>query len=144
MNEVSNQDVSPARLSARVNTTCFACGADNPRGLRLVFEEGADGTMNALWTPDRMLEGFDGIVHGGLVSTVLDESMAKAVVASGAEALTVEIRVRFRKHVVAEQTLRASGWIAETNKRVIRAEASLTDAEGTELAHAWASFLVLK
>jgi acyl-coenzyme A thioesterase PaaI-like protein len=144
MNEESNQDGSPARLSARVNATCFACGPDNPRGLRLVFEQGADGAMSASWTPDRTLEGFDGIVHGGLVSTVLDESMAKAVVASGAEALTVEIRVRFRKHVVADQALRVCGWITETNKRVIRAEASLTDAEGAELAHAWASFLALK
>ncbi|HUY95404.1 MAG TPA: PaaI family thioesterase [Terracidiphilus sp.] len=144
MNEEVNQAASPPRLSARVNSSCFACGADNPRGLRLQFEPGDQGKMSAAWTPDGTLEGFDGIIHGGLVSTVLDESMAKAVIASGAEALTVELRVRFRRPVAANAALRVSGWVTERNKRMLQAEAALTDADGTELAHGWASFLVLR
>ena len=144
MQEDMNPGDAPARLTARANTSCFACGTDNPRGLRLIFEKGQQGEMTAAWTPDSTLEGFDGIIHGGLVSTVLDESMAKAVIESGAKALTAELRVRFRRHVVAQQALRVSGWITETNKRMLRAEAALTDANGAELAHGWASFLVLK
>lgn len=141
---MSEEMTESSRLTARVNSSCFACGVDNPRGLHLVFEKGAGGEMSAAWTPDATLEGFDGIVHGGLVSTVLDEAMAKAVIDSGAEALTVEIRVRFRRHVVANRALRVSGWVTESKKRMIQAEAALTDADGGELAHGWASFLVLK
>ena len=144
MQEDENLSDVSARLSARVNQSCFVCGMDNPRGLRLVFEKGENGEMSAQWIPDRSTEGFDGIVHGGLVGTVLDESMAKAVTASGAEALTAELRVRFRRHVVAGAALRVCGWITETKKRKICAEATLTDADGSELAHAWAAFLVLK
>lgn len=144
MSEEMTQAAAPTPLSARVNSSCFACGTDNPRGLRLVFEEGERGEVSAAWTPESTLEGFEGIVHGGLVSTVLDESMAKAVIASGAEALTVELRVRFRRPVAAQAALRVSGWVTERNKRMLQAEASLTDAGGTELAHGWASFLVLR
>lgn len=139
-----NSSDTTARLSARVNSSCFVCGMENPRGLRLVFAKGERGEMWAPWAPDRTAEGFDGIVHGGLVSTVLDESMAKAVAASGAEALTAELRVRFRRHVAAGAALRVCGWITETKKRMIRTEAALEDCDGAELAHAWATFLVLK
>ena len=80
-------------------SSCFACGPDNPRGLHLVFEKTADGAMTAEWIPEPEMEGYQGIVHGGLVSTVLDEAMAKVVDASGAKALTAELRVRFRQQV---------------------------------------------
>lgn len=100
--------------------------------------------MWAIWTPEKALEGFDGIVHGGIVSTVLDESMAKAVIASGVEALTAELRVRFRRQVVAEHPVQVSGWVTSQQKRVVHAEASLIDANHTELAHAWSSFLILR
>jgi acyl-coenzyme A thioesterase PaaI-like protein len=132
------------RLAARVNSSCYVCGTDNPRGFHMIFELSDQGEMSAAWTPDSTLEGFEGIVHGGVVSTVLDESMAKAVAASGVEALTAELRVRFRHHVVSGSPLRVRGWITERNKRMIRAEAALLDQAGSELAHAWSSFLVLK
>lgn len=144
MQEDMNRSDVPSPLFARVNSSCFVCGMDNPRGLRLIFVKGERGEMSATWTPDRTTEGFDGIVHGGLVGTVLDESMAKAIAASGAEALTAELRVRFRRHIVAGNPLRVCGRITETKKRVIRAESTLTDSDGAELAHGWASFLVLK
>jgi acyl-coenzyme A thioesterase PaaI-like protein len=132
------------RLSARAQSSCFACGPDNPHGLRLKFDKSENSEMTAEWSPERSTEGFDGIVHGGIVSTVLDEAMAKAVVAAGLEALTDELRVRFRRHVVSGSPVRIRGWIESRNKRVIKTEAALTGPDGTELAHAWASFLALK
>lgn len=139
-----NDAESSAPPSARPQSFCFACGPDNPHGLRLVFTRTERGEMTAEWTPDATTEGWQGIVHGGIVSTVLDESMAKAVAASGVEALTAELRVRFRRHTSAGTPVRVCGWIAGRRKRVIQTEATLTDPEGVEFAHAWASFLVLK
>ena len=133
-----------ARLEARLNSSCYVCGLDNPRGLHLVFERSEGGEMSATWTPDSTLEGFEGIVHGGLVSTVLDESMAKAVAATGVEALTAELRIRFRHHVIAGNPLVVCGWVTESSTRVIRAEAKLLDSARMELAHGWSSFLVLR
>ncbi len=124
--------------------SCFACGPENPRGLHLLFEKGDSGEMSAELTPGPEMEGYLGIVHGGLVSTVLDEAMAKVVDASGAAALTAELRVRFRHHVSSGRTVRVRGWMTSHHKRVITTEAELTSADGVELAHAWAVFLALK
>jgi len=121
---------------------CVVCGPDSPNGLHLQFQIDA-GTIVANWTPTAEWEGFRGIVHGGIVATVLDEAMSKAVAATRCEALTGELRVRFRHRVAAGESLRIRGWIVKRARRLITTEATLTAADGSERAHAWASFLTL-
>jgi acyl-coenzyme A thioesterase PaaI-like protein len=99
--------------------------------------------VNALWTPTDAWEGFQNIIHGGIISTVLDEAMSKAVVLAGCEAPTGELRVRFRQHVAPGETLQVRAWVAGRRKRLIETEATLTGAGQVEYAHAWASFLAL-
>jgi hypothetical protein len=66
----------------RVEGNCFACGSRNPQGLHLCFETGPDGCVAAPWQPSPIFQGYEGIIHGGIISTVLDEAMAKAVIAA--------------------------------------------------------------
>ena len=132
------------RIGARSQSSCFACGPDNSRGLRLHFQGNEAGEMVAEWIPESELEGFQGIVHGGIVSTVLDEAMSKVVAASGAKAVTAELRVRFRMHVASGRIVHVRGWIDSHYKRMTKTEAVLTSSDGSELAHAWATFLALK
>lgn len=139
----SHHDLFSRPLRAQAQSGCIVCGPDHPRGLRIRYELDPSGTVTADWTPTSEWEGFQGIVHGGIVSTVLDEAMSKAVVASRCEALTGELRVRFRRHVEAGEELRIRAWIVECRKRLITAEATLTDSGGSERAHAWAAFLTL-
>jgi acyl-coenzyme A thioesterase PaaI-like protein len=143
MSQGFSSQVREEALHAQSQSACFVCGQDNASGLRLKFHLERDGAMAARWTPDSAFEGFHGIIHGGVVSTVLDEAMSKAVAAAGAEALTAELRVRFRHHVATGGDYRVRGWIVRRHKRVIDAEAALTAADGTEHAHAWAKFLSL-
>ena len=124
--------------------SCFACSPDNSRGLHLDFHKDECGTMTAQWIPSADLEGFRGIAHGGIVSTVLDEAMAKAVAATGADALTAEMRVRYRREVSTGVSVFVQGWIEDRKRRMFRTEASLTGPDGSELAHAWATFLEVK
>lgn len=137
---------SPAKLSVnlRQESSCFACAPDNLRGLRLNFTLNERGESVADWIPDLTLEGFAGIIHGGIIATVLDESMAKAIIAAGLNALTAELRVRLRQHLAPGQPVRVRGCITDRNRRMIHTEATLEDASGVELAHAWAVFLVVK
>jgi acyl-coenzyme A thioesterase PaaI-like protein len=135
---------SDAELRARRQSGCFVCGPENPRGLRLVFRSSETGEMSATWNPGSDFEGFQGIVHGGLVSTVMDEAMSKAVAESGSEALTAELRVRFRQPVASGQAYLVRGWIVDRRKRVIEAEASVSAVDGAEHAHGWARFFSLK
>ena len=125
-------------------STCFACGADNVRGLHLHFQKNENEEMVAEWTPEAHLEGYTGIIHGGIISTVLDEAMAKIVAAQGGSALTGELRVRFKRMVASGERVVISGWIASSNKHMIRAEARLSAVDGAELAHGWGTFLVSK
>lgn len=144
MSEQTNNYAIEDVIGALPQSSCFACGPDNPHGLRLRFETVETGESLAEWTPDAFTEGFRGIVHGGVVCTVLDEAMSKAVAATGTPAFTAELRVRLRQHVVPGCQVRVRGWISNKAKRLIKSEASITDSEGTELAHAWASFLTAK
>ncbi|MGC9197829.1 MAG: PaaI family thioesterase [Acidobacteriaceae bacterium] len=138
----SNQD--KAGITVSPQGSCFVCGCENPHGLRLQFEMGKSGESFAEWSPGEFTEGFRGIVHGGIICTVLDEAMSKAVAAAGHPALTAELRVRLRHHVAPHQTFRVRGWIESCVKRLVKTEAEITDADGTEFAHAWASFLMVK
>ena len=122
-------------------SSCFVCAPTHPSGMRIRYDLAADGSVEARWTPDRSWEGFPGIVHGGIVCTILDEAMSKAVSALGCKALTAELKVRFRRPVPPGQELAIRGWIIDRCKRRLRTEAIVTSVDGSELAHAWGSFL---
>lgn len=144
MTESPRTDGDKTRIEAPAQNRCFACGQENPHGLRLQFQTAQTGESAAEWVPGSFTEGFRGIVHGGIVSTVLDEAMSKAVAAAGWHALTAELRVRMRRHVPPERLVRVRGWINSRSTRLIKTEAAITSAEGVELAHAWGSFLTVK
>ena len=134
----------PARLPvAQPQSGCIVCGPDHPHGLRIRYETGAGGTVAATWVPTSAWEGFRGIVHGGIVTTVLDEAMSKAVAAAGHRALTGELRVRFRRPVEPGKELRIHAWVAGRRRTLIDTEATLTAPDGSEQAHAWAAFMAL-
>lgn len=89
---------------------CFACGPRNPIGLRLSFEWDG-GLLRASFVPRKEHQGYMDIVHGGIISTVLDECMAQAAISEfGVMAATVDIRVRFRQALkVGEETIAEAG-----------------------------------
>lgn len=124
----------------RRNTACVVCGTQNPTGLQITFRSSMDGAT-ATWIPATGWESFEGIVHGGIIGTVLDEAMSQAIIARGWEALTVELTVRFRGRVTPGDRLQVRGWVADRRRRRIRAEATLIADAGEERAHAWATFL---
>ena len=130
-------------LQAAPHSRCFVCGRDNAHGLHTQFSSDPAGAAEADWTPVASWEGFHGIIHGGIVATVLDEAMSKAVAAAKCQALTGELRVRYRHYVSTGEALHVRGWIVKRAKRLIATEATLTAADGSERAHAWARFLTL-
>ena len=130
-------------LSALPQDACIACGPNHPHGLRIKYELAAEGLVTANWIPTPEWEGFRGVVHGGIISTVLDEAMSKAVTATECEALTGEIRVRFRHRVQTGEKFQIKGWVVRRTKRLIETEGTLTAADGSERAHAWAVFSAL-
>ncbi len=68
--------------------------------------------------------------------------MSQAIIAREWEALTVELRVRFRARVSPGDRLHVRGWIVEKKGRKILTEATLKTHGDVERAHAWATFLI--
>lgn len=120
---------------------CFACGLDNPRSLGLEFVTDSDGTVTASWTGAGWYQGYPGIVHGGILCTLLDEGMAKAVQESGAIGVTAKMEVRFRKPASTGVELIVTGWIEDRRGKRIKARGEIKDKKGQLLAEGKALFI---
>jgi acyl-coenzyme A thioesterase PaaI-like protein len=125
---------------AREDGSCFACGADNPIGLRLRFRF-AGGRTETTFVPAREHQGFAGIIHGGLVGLVLDEAMAKVLSMQGIEALTCEFTMRLRRAVTVGEPLRVAARLVRARRRLFELEAAADGAAGETVATARAKFL---
>jgi acyl-coenzyme A thioesterase PaaI-like protein len=116
------------------NQRCFVCGKDNPDGLHLEFEpEGATGVRTTFVIPDRF-QGFAGVAHGGILTTILDECMVNTVWLRGSTAVTARLEVRLRRPVsVGERvTFRAEVVRESSNRFEVASQARLDD--GTLIA----------
>ena len=127
--------------NARTDHECFGCGQQNPVGLRLRFTPGNDG-VKASFTPSPEHQGFHDVVHGGIISTVLDEAMAWAVARARIWAVTGEMRVRFRHPLsVGEPTIATAG-VSEIRGRIVTTSAELVrDGDRLTIATASATFV---
>lgn len=121
---------------------CFVCGESNAHGLQLRFT--TDGHL--VQTHFRLRPahiGFRGIVHGGILSTVLDEIMVWAcAVPTRRFALCAELKVRFLNPVRPEEEVVATGQLVANRKnRLFEARAALTQPGGQSLAEATGKYL---
>ncbi len=114
---------------------CFVCGKNNVSGLRLRFEiDKEKQTLKTTFIAGPTFQGWDGIVHGGIICTLLDEAMAKLVYELGYPAVTASIEVKFKKPAPILETLLVHGEITEVSRRLVKAKARVAKEDGTLLA----------
>ncbi len=114
---------------------CFACGKENPIGLKLNFTLDKD-RVRATFTPGKFHQGWDDIIHGGLISTVLDEAMSYATYFAAAKCVTGEIAVRFKRPLKVGQSVTVTAWITRNARRYLETRAELKLSDGTLVAEA--------
>jgi acyl-coenzyme A thioesterase PaaI-like protein len=114
---------------------CFACGRDNPSGLSLDFRNENGKTVSS-FTPLKIHQGFKDIVHGGIITTILDEAMMKAVLSREIKALTAEIYVRFKSPLMVGDACIIEAEIKKMGTRLIETSARLIKDSGTVVAEA--------
>ena len=127
--------------AARFDHACFGCGDDNPIGLHLHFSPSSDG-VRADFTPETVHQGFDGIIHGGIISTLLDEAMAWATTSAGVWSFTAEMSVRFKEPLSVGEPTTVTARVTENRGRIIATAGELTrDRDGAIIATATGTFV---
>jgi len=86
---------SPDNVLHESHRQCVVCGSDHPFGLHLDFVEGDDGSVEATVECESLFQGYPGMVHGGIVSMLLDGAMTNCLFAHGQPGVTGELNVRF-------------------------------------------------
>lgn len=127
-------------MAAEEDGYCFVCGANNPRGLGLSFEATTEG-VRAEFSPSAEHQGYAGVVHGGIISAILDEAMIKAAARSGGRPVTAELSVRFKKALSIGDKAVVEAKLVRAD-RLMEASALLTRAsDGAAVASAKAKLL---
>ena len=90
----------------------------------------------------RRFEGWEGLIHGGILCTILDEVMAWSLVSEDNWGVTAKMSVEFRKPVMVGQAIRAEGRMDTSRRRIHTTTARILDAAtGMELATAEATYV---
>ena len=97
---------------------CFACGQDNPIGLKIRFDVDGD-VCTAEFTPNENHVGFQDTVHGGIIYTALDDVTANILYQQGRKAHTARCEIRYRQPARVGETLKLKGWIESEKRRLI-------------------------
>lgn len=125
--------------SGRADHHCFGCSPVNPAGLALEFTED-EKTLAADFTLDKNYESYPGVVHGGILALICDETMGNLVVMRlGVPAPTVSMRLRYIRVVAVGRPYRCVAR-AVTEGTLVRADAEILDAHGAVVATAKATY----
>ena len=123
---------------------CYVCGKKNSEGFKLDFKHPGKGILTAQVAFSRKHQGFKGIVHGGMMSMILDEMMVNLAWAEGIPAVTGKLTVRLKKAAKVGETLLFEGRLGELKGRVLHATATAKNKAGETLAEAKATCIVIK
>ena len=124
--------------------SCFGCGVGNPHGLRLHFEPAPDGSVLAEPAIPEEFHGHPGYVHGGILATILDEAMSKAIRAMGRTAVTRKLEAEYLRPTPTGTALRIHGRVTRTDGAKIWAEAKIENERGKCLVTGIGLFIEVK
>jgi uncharacterized protein (TIGR00369 family) len=120
---------------------CFACGLENPIGLKMAFYEDGEGRVIAEFTPGDEHQGYPGVVHGGIVTALLDEVLGRVAIAAERWMVTGRLNIRFRRPIPPGETLTIVGEVVSWKKRTLEARGEIRLADGQVGAEATGTFL---
>jgi acyl-coenzyme A thioesterase PaaI-like protein len=132
---------SVSDVSIEDATMCFACGPDNPIGLKISFSLN-DGIVTAEFTANENHVGYENTVHGGIVYSALDDVMANVLYLQNIKAHTAKCEIRYRQALEVGKQVLLKGWIENERRRlvVLKGEMRLA-SDDSVIADAEASFM---
>ncbi|SHI99964.1 PaaI family thioesterase [Propionispora hippei] len=132
-----------AEREGRDDDWCFACGRKNPIGLKLNFRE-ENGIYITEFKPGPEHQSYNGIVHGGIISTLLDEVMVRYLYSLGHHAVTARLEVRYRRPTPVNRTLTVTGWIVKERGKLYEMTGKVVLPDGSVTAEGKATVAVIE
>ena len=124
------------------NRLCFACGQDNPIGLKLLPVYDGEKVW-AEFTAGKFYQGWENAVHGGILCTLLDEITAYAILCQGIHfGVTAKSEVRFKHVAPINEPIQISAWVTKLTKRLVEAKGVLALKDNTIIAEGNCLFYV--
>jgi uncharacterized protein (TIGR00369 family) len=131
-------------LAHAAQNRCFGCGQANPTGLHLEFLLAEDNSVVCLAAVPDTFEGPVGYVHGGIIATLIDETMSKAVRVHGVRAMTRQMEIDYLRPIPSGAPVRLEGRMVRSEGRKHWTEAKILNAEGTTLAQGKGLFIQVR
>jgi acyl-coenzyme A thioesterase PaaI-like protein len=120
---------------------CFVCGPGNNIGLKLVFRI-EDDVCRSEFSPGDMHCGYDGVTHGGIIFSVLDDVMANWIHLKGIRAYTAKCDIRYKDNLPTGTQVNLEGHCIKQRGRLIVMEGKMLRADTNEIvAETQASFM---
>jgi uncharacterized protein (TIGR00369 family) len=135
-----DSNLSPSVLRQQSHPECFVCGPANGHGLGLEFRVALDGSVEASFPCQPVFAGYSGMLHGGIICTLLDGAMTNCLFAHGLVAVTVDMNVRFRQPATVNCPAVVRAWLESNNLPVYQVAAELSQG-GHVAATATARFI---
>lgn len=120
---------------------CFVCGEKNPHGLKLKFSQERDKVFT-VFIPTETYQGWPGILHGGITSTILDEVMSQCIHFLGLMGFTARLEVRFRESIPILKPIRFEAWITRRKGPLVELESRAVLEDGSVGAEGKSRFMV--
>lgn len=124
------------RIPQANSRMCFICGLENPVGLKLRIFEVDPGIIESYYTAPEHFQGYPGVLHGGIVATILDEICGRSHMGPADNPrfmFTARLEVKYRKNVPTGKALKVIGKAGRDRGRSAEAWAGIYDAGTDEL-----------
>jgi uncharacterized protein (TIGR00369 family) len=114
---------------------CFVCGVNNPIGLKMTFYNLGPGEVQAEYTVPEQYQSYPGIVHGGIISSIMDEVMGRVFMQNGSDRfmVTAKLSIRYRKPVPIGKPLKILGHATSDNGKIGKAVGEMFGPDGEKL-----------
>jgi uncharacterized protein (TIGR00369 family) len=140
MAESVDHEKGGATSAGNSHEECLICGYKNPWSLGMRFEPEEGGTVRGRFHGDARLQGYEGILHGGVLAALLDSAMAHCLFHRGVEGVTGDLRVRFVQPVSCAVTLDVRARVESASPPLYYLKSELLEGERV-MAWAEATFM---
>lgn len=113
---------------------CFVCGLKNEAGLKLRFENTEPGHVQVQTRVCDKHQGYPGIVHGGVVAAMLDETMGRSIMSGASDTrlmFTAKMELKYRVSVPLDTNIQVRGWVVKDKGRIAQVEGEVILPDGT-------------